>query len=503
LVTVFWGSPVELPLLPPRPTVPATTDAGVPTGLFPSVPREGTGREAPPVARPFLPGLAVGGLLLWSLGVGWWGSRLCWAWHGARQLRKGGEPVGDGWAEACCSELCQRLGLARPPHLLVAVGTVSPSLIGVLHPAIVLPASLLRGSPSARVRLVLAHELAHLKRHDLIWNWLPTLAYGLFFFHPLVWLAGRGWRLTQESACDEVAVRATGAEVATYGRMLLELAVRGPAKPSWGLAAVGIGESYASLKGRLIAMKYFGPVSRRRRLLMGIGVALLGAAGVVPWRVTAQQAAPGAGHVTYDGKPLSSWVKALKSPEIAEREKAHEVFNRVGPEAKAEVPLLIQTLKDEDNWVRRYAAVALGQIGPEAKIAVPELIKMLKDRDAGVRWQAAYALGGVGPGAKAAVPDLIQALRDADHVVRFNAAKGLGRIGPEARAAVPELIEMLKEKNEVVRGHAAIALGQIGPEARAAVPALKEMLKDENRSIRSLAAEALQEIDPEAIDQSR
>ena len=69
---------------------------------------------------------------------------------------------------------------------------------------------------------MLGHELAHLKRHDLAWNWLPTVVGWLFFFHPLVWFMTRRWSEAQEAACDELLIQAEVARPVPYGRLLLE-----------------------------------------------------------------------------------------------------------------------------------------------------------------------------------------------------------------------------------------------------------------------------------------
>jgi beta-lactamase regulating signal transducer with metallopeptidase domain len=76
----------------------------------------------------------------------------------------------------------------------VAADGGSPWLEGIHAPAIIFPRSLLAACSRRELRLMLAHELAHLKRRDLQWGWLATAAHALFFFHPLVWIAGGEWR---------------------------------------------------------------------------------------------------------------------------------------------------------------------------------------------------------------------------------------------------------------------------------------------------------------------
>ena len=80
------------------------------------------------------------------------------------------------------------------------------------------------------------------------------------------------------------------------------------------------------------------------------------------------------------------------------RVNAEESLNKIGLDAKATVPALIEALKDKDKDVRRDAAKALGIIGPTAKAAVPALIEMLKDKDVYVRRSAEGALDKIKDG---------------------------------------------------------------------------------------------------------
>src|SRR5208282_5737717 len=125
-------------------------------------------------------------------------------------------PVQSERLAACREELCQWLGLRCRPLLLASAEVRCPLLLGVCRPAVVLPDFLAKGGDIAGLRLILAHELAHCRRRDLLWAWLPAVAEFLFFFHPLVWLARREIRLAQEVACDALAVGSTSASPAVY-----------------------------------------------------------------------------------------------------------------------------------------------------------------------------------------------------------------------------------------------------------------------------------------------
>jgi RND family efflux transporter MFP subunit len=179
------------------------------------------------------------------------------------------------------------MGVRRPPPVLVLDDLAGPLLVGLFRPAIVLPApGPGPGASSAELRQVFAHELAHLRRRDLWWNLLAAVAEVLFFFHPLVWLARREYRLAQESACDEAAVAATGSAPAEYARMLLAVAARG-SLPAVAFAA-GVVGSRKALERRILAMSRRITWSRRRWVLAAVGIALVTLVALPPWRVVAQ-----------------------------------------------------------------------------------------------------------------------------------------------------------------------------------------------------------------------
>lgn len=290
LVAHLSITPVDLPLLPPAFSAPpAAATAGAPVSAPAAVVSE---REAPaaraPASGTAMPSAASGLLLLWLLGVGGSIGRGVWEWREVQRLRRVSEPIQGERVAAACAELCQRLGLHPAPQLLVTPGSGSPLLLGIRRPIIILPASLLTGCSLYQLRLMLAHELAHLRRRDLLWGWLPALAQGLFWFHPLVWLVGREWYLAQELACDEMAVRVSHAPPGDYGEVLLKVAAQYRPRTAGGWAAAGVLESYQTLHRRLIAMKSIGQVSSRRIAWIGGLLAAVGVVILVPWRVTAQ-----------------------------------------------------------------------------------------------------------------------------------------------------------------------------------------------------------------------
>ena len=112
------------------------------------------------------------------------------------------------------AECAGRLRLRRVPAVRVSDNARTPMVAGVFRPMIVLPTGILDSCSDTHLRAILLHELAHVKRHDMLILWLHQLAQIVFFFHPGVWLAGHELKKERELACDEMvlstsAIRAT------------------------------------------------------------------------------------------------------------------------------------------------------------------------------------------------------------------------------------------------------------------------------------------------------
>lgn len=235
--------------------------------------------DAPTPHSPILPLF-----LLWLAGV---------AVNGVLFFRSWGRSKGPRtalWTDAgpevrqACEELAAVLAVRKLPRLVVAADASTPMLTGLLHPTIVLPPA--AGSAGDELWLILAHELAHLKRSDLLWGVLPALARLFFYFHPLVWLGRREWTLAHEIACDELALACTRAPACDYGALLLRVAAGSSRGDTlFGVSAAG---SYSTLERRLSAMKSFGRTPGRHTPVLAAAVLALGCAALPPWRVVAQ-----------------------------------------------------------------------------------------------------------------------------------------------------------------------------------------------------------------------
>ena len=174
----------------------------------------------------------------WLAGVLLLSSRLLLSWLAVQRLRRRQtEPIEPLWMERL-DELKERLGITRPVRLLKSALVQVPSVIGWFRPVILLPASSLTELSPTQLELVLAHELAHIRRHDHWVNLLQIAVETLLFYHPAVWWVSGCVREEREHCCDDLAVRVCGNRVA-YAHALATLEELRGAMAPMALAASG------------------------------------------------------------------------------------------------------------------------------------------------------------------------------------------------------------------------------------------------------------------------
>uniref|UniRef100_Q024E3 Peptidase M56, BlaR1 n=1 Tax=Solibacter usitatus (strain Ellin6076) TaxID=234267 RepID=Q024E3_SOLUE len=175
-------------------------------------------------------------VMAWFAGVAACSVRLAAGWISVSRLRSShNRPPSAEWQHAL-QQLSERMRVRRPVRLLVSDRVESLSVIGWLRPVILAPLGLLAGLAPDHVEALLAHELAHVRRHDYLVNLLQGIAESLLFYHPAVWWISGQIRAEREHCCDDLAVAASG-DVLTYARALAELESARPAHFNAALAA--------------------------------------------------------------------------------------------------------------------------------------------------------------------------------------------------------------------------------------------------------------------------
>ncbi|HJQ52895.1 MAG TPA: HEAT repeat domain-containing protein [Gemmatimonadaceae bacterium] len=453
-------------------------------------------------------------------------------------------------------EVSDRLSLEEPPRLLRSEDAKMPFACGLFTPTIVLPAECDAWSLDRR-RAVLLHELAHVRRHDLVGHTLGRLACAFYWFHPLVWTAAKQLRAESERACDDLAL-ACGARATDYAEHLLDIvtSVRRDATPSVALAMARRKE----FEGRMLAildpeLRHVSP-SRKQSLGLIASLAMIaivvGAAAPAPRAAVSQKPEVAAAPAASDSIELATSQKLPDakgypdSREIIDGSKTHQslqtstiqrtvqrtltntlqktvpdylqgVIEQASTAVKPAVimdaltkgsskaqrdtderPVLLARIlaTDTSAELRRIAAWGLAEYADE-QVAVDALANALRrDSNADVREMAAWALA---EGERSSVGEqaLAAALRgDASTDVRARAAWALGSVGD--RSSADALAAALSDKSVEVRKRAAWALGNA--DLRQAPPALINLLNDQDPEMRELAAWALFQIeDPAAI----
>lgn len=121
------------------------------------------------------------------------------------------------------ADVAAELGLNDAPRVVLSPESGSPFVCGIRRPVLVLPASLAETLSAESFRQVVLHELAHLKRRDLLWCWPAEFVRIAFWFHPLVHWICRRIHLERELACDQVAMVHSGGSAGSYAQTLVDV----------------------------------------------------------------------------------------------------------------------------------------------------------------------------------------------------------------------------------------------------------------------------------------
>jgi beta-lactamase regulating signal transducer with metallopeptidase domain len=200
---------------------------------------------------------------LWLAGVAVLSIHLLRVYARLRGAVRRSTPIGAEDADVA-DRLARLLGLRKTPDVCVSDRVTTPLVAGVFRPTVLIPAQALATLSPGERAMAICHELAHVRRRDLLLGWVPALAERLFFFHPLARLAAREYVVAREAACDSLVLRAMDVAPQEYGRMLVRLGVGG-LDPAF--MAAGSSPSISSLRRRLDMLHHLTLTGSRRRVL--------------------------------------------------------------------------------------------------------------------------------------------------------------------------------------------------------------------------------------------
>ncbi len=179
------------------------------------------------------------------------------------------KPITDEQTLSVLNECRQKMRIAKTVGLWESDRIASPLLMGLFMPRILLPKRLSRSLTAEQLTHLLMHELAHVRRHDILTGWLLSLLGMVHWFNPLIVFAVRTANRDSEEAADALAItRMTPQGRIEYGMTLLHLAANRPLSPLPtvpGLA--GILESSSKLSRRIEMIKRHKKTGRLAALL--------------------------------------------------------------------------------------------------------------------------------------------------------------------------------------------------------------------------------------------
>lgn len=433
-------------------------------------------------------------------------------------------------------EVADRLELDEPPRLLSSEDAKMPFACGFLKPTIVLPADCERWSADRR-RAVLLHELAHVKRHDLVGHTLGRVVCALYWFHPLVWTAAKQLRNESERACDDLAL-SCGARASDYAEHLLDIvtSVRRDSTPVVALAMARRKE----FEGRMLAildpeLRHSKPSRRQSAALIGslaLIAVVVGAAAPAPRAIVEKSSIATqvpAVDPTFTPRDVPKSECCDKSEKNIDKAVDRALDQSLGKSLDKTIDKAVDKSLDKsfDETIATSVATATrtrvetstreairagsSYVGKSVGDIVGSLLGgkpvaknddrpvllaniLRTDSDPQLRRTAAWGLSEFAD-TRVAIDALAEALRkDSDASVREMAAWALAD-GDDNSTAIAALSSAIRsDANESVRATAVWALGNIGD--REAYDALVAVLNDKSKGIRMRAAWALGNIEP-------
>ncbi len=255
-------------------------------------------------------------LVVWAMGVVCSVLRIAIGGVRISRIARRGTPL-PGTLQRTVVRLTGRFGFRSLPVVRVVDDISQAMAVGIVRPMVLLPAAWVSGLNGELLEAVIAHELTHLRRWDLLANFMQRVVEALLFFHPAVWWCSRRIRAEREMCCDEAAVAALGSPV-PYAKALATVAqhIGSAYEPAWSM---GIGGSKMALFERIRNVLGLAASNGRGRWY-GPSCAAVGAA-----------AASLAWGVVLIGMASTDSEKSAVDAKTAMPERGHELGVPIGP----------------------------------------------------------------------------------------------------------------------------------------------------------------------------
>lgn len=344
------------PVVAPAPAPPSATSPVTSATSAPAMGAASTGLLTTIKSIPWQ--LALLGV--WFTGTLFVLVRLLLAHAGVRLLVRRSDVVDDLDWQYDLDRYARYLGIKQDIKVRHSRLSSVPMIVGCARPVLILPDDHLRWTAERR-RIVLLHELAHVKRRDCLTQMIAEVACAFVWFNPMVWLASRQLRIEREIACDDIVLM-SGTRASTYAETILET-IKTIRQAEWSPVASIAMARKSDLEGRLIAI--LDPDIRRTRLNKAtssiavglIAVMALPVAMAVPVR-SAQEAPlpPSDVEDEFEAKVVqsSTWSSDSGAAKWSSNENQSFTFDfqdkRFSENDVAERALSIERAKGSQNW---------------------------------------------------------------------------------------------------------------------------------------------------------
>ena len=213
-------------------------------------------------------------------------------------------PLTDGPTLSLLEDCKALMRVGTPVSLVETEAIKGPTLFGFVRPRLLLPTGLVSSFTPDELRHVFLHELAHIKRHDILTGWMTFGLQVVHWFNPLVWLAFYRLRADRELACDALALSyARAGENESYGLTIVKL-LEGFGQPVWGPSLAGILENKQQMKERIRMIAKFHKTDRG----LVLAVVLLAALAVVTLTDAQNQTQPQPSKIGEPDASKGVWV---------------------------------------------------------------------------------------------------------------------------------------------------------------------------------------------------
>lgn len=176
-----------------------------------------------------------------------------------------------------CKEV---LGINQHLRLIKTTKFSTPSLVGIFSPRILLPEQVLYNFDNEQLELILLHELSHLKRKDILMNWIILTYQLIYWFNPIIWIGFYKMKNDMEVACDAYVLDNLKKEKhISYGKVIIDL-LDYISKPSFIRVSTNILENKYELKRRIVMIKKFKKTSYKLSFISFLLIVLVGCSSI-------------------------------------------------------------------------------------------------------------------------------------------------------------------------------------------------------------------------------